>query len=216
MKSKRSSVRHQAITVKLLKELWSLNPPGSRSSRALRQYQAMSYFNHYEKVLHGLDGERSNLKKAENQSEKVVALVKLVRGHWEQRSTTAEAHESIKKQATSYLLNPVDESVDEVFKFALQMWLFVSLNVSSSQGTIQDAVRTHVQTVLPAQNGEPAADLRLSEDFSVWSMARKTGLKVEFTNDLTEHLKIDPNAKFTIKVFGCASALEEFDRSGQR
>ena len=191
------------ITEKLLAEVWHLDSIAAGSA------EAEAYFEHYLQLLQDpclVNKEQTTLGRTNDQTTKVVALVRKVRpligGHLRDVKT------AIRDDPPGELMKPVKEAaVVNAVDFALRLWLFVPLVLHNEEATFAALIGN----ALPAQ--VPVKGKALSFGFNAKNLIRRGGFSVRTTSDLSKHLDMDD---LTIWVFRHAAVLKEYQGSSFR
>ncbi|KAK5084258.1 hypothetical protein LTR05_005334 [Lithohypha guttulata] len=102
-----------------------------------------------------------------------------------------------------------DEQVQTAVSFATSLWLHISLDFSSPSLTFKQAVRNCV----PEKTDPKSITGELSHDFCAKHLSRKTGISIDWTDKIEEHLTCDESS---IKVFRSYSMLLAVQRQPQR
>lgn len=183
---------------KLIRELWMIKD-------AVAQHQVRSYRDHARECRKFNDD-------TSIASEKPFDILQLCDEVNNNISVPLEeAYDSIR---TRYEAGPPpreiqDRSIRQAIAFAVQLCYFVPLNFELRRST-QSIKEVTQKSISACTSAGP--NRFLSEDFCEKNLTRKTGIKLRYTSDLTQHLELRSNKLY---VFRHGSALREYTRNSR-
>jgi hypothetical protein len=107
-----------------------------------------------------------------------------------------------------------DEAVEEATSVGVQLWLMIRPAeglVRAGNLLLREVVAKSFEK-LATQDAGPPTCARLTEDFNATNLRRKSGIAIQWTSYLDEHLEI--NRKKRLKVFRHASLLRHYREPG--
>jgi hypothetical protein len=185
----------------LLQGVWDLDP-------AIPENCAAAYIDHFKEVLLSLH-EPSNSNLALDAG-KAVEIVSLIRSsHHEPLQGIRDNLQGLQEAFGWVPAN--EEFARKVITFALRLWLFTDAKDFQWSQNLRDVVCQSLSLPVSVEMSLPRL---LSSDFSAKNLTRIGGMKVIWTNYLSEHLRIVGNSQ--LKVFRHASVLHEYANSDIR
>jgi hypothetical protein len=185
----------------LLQGVWDLDP-------AMPENRAAAYIDHFKDVLLSLhEPSNSNLSLDPG---KVVETVSLIRSS--PHEPLQDIRDSLRVFQEAFGWTPAnEESARKVITFVLRLWLFTNAENFLWSQNLRDVVCQSLSLPMSPEMSLPSL---LSSDFSAKNLTRIGGMKVIWTNYLSDHLKMVGNSQ--VKVFRYASVLREYANSDIR
>lgn len=161
------------------------------------------YIQYYHDLFSGIIFSGLSLKTPKQ----VVELVQFVRDR--QSKTFSDIRNELVTANPEWVNGHIDDvSAQQIFEFVIRLWLFTEPRVDD----LQKDVKHVVHESLPGKSvPEPGM---LSSDFSAKTLTRKAGIRLVYTNCLSDHLKFV--GKSQLMIFCHASVLRQYPESSER
>jgi hypothetical protein len=139
----------------------------------------------------------------------VVFLVRLMRE--ERHQSLNDIKEKIRVSLPKGIVQTdYDEAVEEATSLGVQLWLMIRPAeglIRAGDLLLREMVAKSFEKLATLDAG-PQTCARLTEDFNATNLCRKSGIAIQWTSYLDEHLEI--NRKKRLKVFRHASLLRHY------
>jgi hypothetical protein len=143
----------------------------------------------------------------------VIFLVRLMRE--ERHQSLNHIKEKIRDSLPEGIIQTDDdEAVEEATSLGVQLWLMirpVEGLIRAGDLLLREVVAKSFEKLAMLDAG-PQTCTRLTEDFNATNLRRKSGIAIQWTSYLDEHLEI--NRKKRLKVFRHASLLRHYRKPG--